>query len=47
MKINNKYTIEYVTLPKKQIKNTFNKLIFVGFINGIILGIFIGIILFY
>jgi len=47
MKITNKYTIDYITLPKNQIKNAFNKLIFGGLIIWILLGILIGIILFY
>jgi len=47
MKLTNKYYIDYITLPKKNIKNTFNKLIFGGFIIGILLGGLMGIILFY
>lgn len=41
------YYLDYITLEKKQMKVTLNKVIFGGFITGLLLGVLIGIILFF
>ncbi len=47
MKKTKNFTFEYINIEKYQLKNIFNKLILGGLVCGFLLGLLIGLILFY